>query len=55
MNLLNMYNLNTNMAMLEPWERLIFNSVVAGLTAMSTYTIYTYGPDYLRRTAELFA
>ncbi|CAM1319099.1 Uncharacterised protein g7100 [Pycnogonum litorale] len=49
-----LYELNTGVYMLEPWEKLFFNSIVVGIMAMSVYTSYVYMPRYTRSVLAYF-
>lgn len=40
------YQFVTGVYLLEPWERRIVNSVMAGLTLFTLYAAYTYLPVY---------
>ncbi|KAI8872014.1 hypothetical protein GQ42DRAFT_106075, partial [Ramicandelaber brevisporus] len=40
------YELVTGLYMLEPWEKSLFNSVLAGFVSITCYGAYSYLPEY---------
>ena len=49
------YKVNTALYMLEPWERMLFNSILLSILIMSMYTAYLFMPTYIHSAAKWFS
>ena len=47
------YEFVTAVYLLEPWEKRIVNSVMAGIAVFTLYSAYTYLPHYASSLANL--
>lgn len=49
------YLLNTALYMLEPWERLLFSTVLVGIVSTAIYSALVFLPHHVRSMVDSFS